>query len=114
MNKVRKNISFKIENLPLKQQEIINAWADGQANIQQSLANLVMHVVNFTGNDDVMDFEVQGKLHTIFKGQAQVMVNTTTTDSAPVIRKVIEQEKNTDQVEPKQNIYKNAADVFED
>lgn len=63
---MRKMISFKIENLPAKQHRIVDEWANGQANIQQSLANIIMHVVKFTGNADVMDFDVQRKLHTIF------------------------------------------------
>jgi len=63
---MRKMISFKIENLPDKQRQIVDQWADGQSNIQQSLANIVMHVVEFVGNADVMDFDVQRKLHTIF------------------------------------------------
>lgn len=62
---MRKMISFKIENLPDKQRKIVDDWANGQANIQQSLANLIMHVVEFTGNADVMDFVVQRKLHTV-------------------------------------------------
>lgn len=63
---MRKMISFKIENLPAKQRRIVDEWANGQANIQQSLANIIMHVVEFTGNADVMDFDVQRKLHMIF------------------------------------------------
>lgn len=63
---MRKMISFKIENLPEKQRKIVDDWANGQANIQQSLANLVMHVVAHTGNADVMDFDVQRELHLLF------------------------------------------------
>ena len=72
---MRKMISFKVENLPEKQQKIIDDWANGQTNIQQSLANIVMHVVAFTGNDDVMDFDVQRKLHLKFgKGEVAAVV----------------------------------------
>lgn len=63
---MRKMISFKIENLPEKQRQIVDDWANGQVNIQQSLANIIMHIVEFTGNDDVMDFDIQRKLHKIF------------------------------------------------
>ena len=63
---MRKMISFKLENFTDKQRQIIDTWADNQANIQQSLANLVMHVVEYVGNVDVMDYDVQRKLHTMF------------------------------------------------
>lgn len=73
---MRKMISFKIENLPDKERKIVDDWANGQANIQQSLANIVMHVVKFTGNADVMDFDVQRKLHTIFVGNESTVAPT--------------------------------------
>lgn len=63
---MRKMISFKIENLSEKERQVVDAWADGQSNIQQSLANVVMHIVGLVGNADVMDFDVQRKLHTLF------------------------------------------------
>lgn len=68
---MRKMISFKIENLPEKERAIVDAWADGQGSIQQSLANIIMHVVSWSGNADVMDFEVQRKLHSIFANNEQ-------------------------------------------
>lgn len=68
---MRKMISFKIENLPEKERAIVDAWADGQGNIQQSLANIIMHVVSWSGNADVMDFEVQRKLHSVFADDIQ-------------------------------------------
>lgn len=73
---MRKMISFKIENLPDKERKIVDDWANGQANIQQSLANIVMHVVKFTGNADVMDFDVQRKLHMIFVGNESTVAPT--------------------------------------
>ena len=74
---MRKMISFKIENLSEKERAIVDAWANEQGNLQQSLANIIMHVVSWNGNADVMDFEVQRKLHSILAsneqiGQAQV------------------------------------------
>ena len=60
---MRKMISYKIENLNPKERAIVDEWANGQFNIQQSLTNIIMHVVGFIGNVDVMDFDVQKKLH---------------------------------------------------
>lgn len=104
---MRKMISFKIENLPDKERKIVDAWANGQANIQQSLANIVMHVVNFTGNDDVMDFDVQRKLHTIFVDKESPAV------PAP------QQVPQSIETQPKASVYENdviskAMDLFED
>ena len=92
---MRKMISFKIENLPDKERKIVDEWADGQKNINQSLANIVMHVVNLTGNTDVMDFDVQRKLHTIFVdkespampvAQQQVDPQPTQVESRPPVK----------------------------
>lgn len=69
---MRKMISFKVENLSEKDQKMINEWADGQSNIQQSLTNIVRHIVGFTGNADVMDFDVQRRLHTILNSSPTV------------------------------------------
>ena len=63
---MRKMISFKLENLPEKQRAIVDKWADNQTNIQQSLAFLLMHIVNYTGDVDIMDFDIQRKLHLTF------------------------------------------------
>ena len=60
---MRKMISYKIENLSPKERAIVDEWANGQFNIQQSLTNIIMHIVGFVGNVDVMDFDVQKKLH---------------------------------------------------
>ena len=60
---MRKMISYKIENLSPKERAIVDEWANGQFNIQQSLTNIIMHIVGFIGNSDVMDFDVQKRLH---------------------------------------------------
>lgn len=60
---MRRMISYKIENLSPKERALVDEWANGQFNIQQSLTNIIMHVVGFIGNADVMDFDVQKQLH---------------------------------------------------
>lgn len=113
---MRKMISFKVENLPPKQQEIINKWADGQTNIQQSLANIVMHVVEFTGNADVMDFEVQRKLHTILSDKATVIDTIKKEDKALTTSEQTNKIniKQNESVVTEKNIYKDASSIFED
>ena len=106
---MRKMISFKIENLPEKERKIVDEWANGQANIQQSLANIVMHVVNFTGNADVMDFDVQRKLHTIFiSNESQVIPAA----QEPVVSQPTESEPKESVAE--NNVISKAMDLFED
>lgn len=110
---MRKMISFKVENLPPKQQKIVNDWADGQASIQQSLANIIMHVVEFTGNTDVMDFEVQRQLHTIFNNS--VSRSAETRSAAPSLPQ--EEPKSESVVEKKvaqNDVYKSAVDIFDE
>jgi hypothetical protein len=70
---MRKMISYKIENLNPKERAIVDEWANGQFNIQQSLTNIIMHIVGFVGNVDVMDFDIQKQLHvTLGNSQPQV------------------------------------------
>ena len=74
MKKLRKVISFKLENLPEKQRIIVDQWANNQTNIQQSLANVLMHVVKFTGDADIMDFDIQEKLYNTLSNTNTVQI----------------------------------------
>jgi hypothetical protein len=97
-------ISFKIENLPDGQRKAIDDWANEQSNIQQSLANLIMHVTQLTGKADVMDFKIQRQLHLIF-GNAVSQLRTNPTPEPKVnttITEVIPNEK------PSKSIYEKA------
>lgn len=110
---MRKMISFKVENLPPKQQKIVNDWADGQASIQQSLANIIMHVVEFTGNTDVMDFEVQRQLHTIFNNSVARNAESESAAPSSVYQETKSELKLEKETKPN-DIYKSAGAIFED
>jgi len=118
---MRKMISFKIENLPDKQRQIIDTWADGQSNIQQSLANIVMHIVDFVGNDDVMDFDVQRKLHTIFVREAApgpIETHPGSVEAHPGSPEDVVKDNNEESVkqpgEAKNGVIESAFEVFDD
>ena len=89
MTKERKMISYKLENLPDKEREIVNEWASVQNNIQQSITNVILHIVSNVGNVDVMDFDVQRELHSLFdkdqidKKKDFVDVKTNITEAPP-------------------------------
>lgn len=106
-------ISFKIENLPPKDREIVDRWADEQTNIQQSLANIVMHIVGYVGNVDVMDFDVQRKLHTIFANTETLVFKQaiSSTEREPVTQQPTIEHK---QQSEKEEAYSQATDLFED
>ena len=112
---MRKMISFKIENLPAKEREIVDRWADEQTNIQQSLANIVMHVVKYVGNVDVMDFDVQHKLHTVLSNVEMPVVKEVVLPSTVMTEPVVKQQVEHVQ-EPKKedDIYSQAADLFDE
>lgn len=113
---MRKMISFKIENLPAKEREIVDRWADEQTNIQQSLANIVMHVVKYVGNVDVMDFDVQHKLHTVLSNVEKPVVKEVVLPSTVMVEPVVQQQKAEPIQEPKKeaDIYSQAADLFDE
>lgn len=96
-------ISFKIENLPPKERQVVDAWADGQSNIQQSLANIIMHVVSWSGDADVMDFEVQRKLHSLLADKP-VAINIPAESNAVIVKETSQpQQPVNDQIEIKED-----------
>ena len=108
---MRKMISFKIENLTAKEREIIDRWADEQTNIQQSLANIVMHVVRYAGYTDVMDFDTQRKLHTIFANDVPVVEQVEQKTEANIEPASTVEKEVTKQ--PTNDVFADAADLFD-
>lgn len=108
---MRKMISFKIENLPENDRKIVDAWADGQKSIQQSLANLVMHVVGYVGNADVMEFEIQRKLHTIFAAHEVLNVIDPKPQQAKAIQAQEQKEDQGDQGDEYEEDYPSADEL---
>lgn len=106
-------ISYKIENLPDKQRKLVDDWANSQENIQQSLTNLIMHTVAFVGNEDVMDFEVQRKLHMLLSDSNVVSLQQE--EQHPVVEeKKIVTPASTDQAKVGNDPISKATGLFED
>lgn len=61
-SKSRTQITWKLDRLSKKQQEQANKWADQQQNIQTSVTNIILHMIDRYGYVDFMDFDVQKDL----------------------------------------------------
>src|SRR5699024_10126816 len=59
--KERKNVTWRVGEQSEK--EKINKWSDKQDNIQVSLSNIVMHMINQFGYVNITDYQVQKKLY---------------------------------------------------
>nr|AKO69696.1 hypothetical protein [Aeromonas sp. Ne-1] len=57
----RKTLNIKIDKLP--QTEKVNKWLDSQANITDSISNLILHMIETHGYRDILDFDIQRKLY---------------------------------------------------
>ncbi|OMC81832.1 hypothetical protein BK128_21415 [Viridibacillus sp. FSL H7-0596] len=62
MAELRKLISWRIEQLNEQDRQRINDWLDQQNNIQNSLTNIALHMINRFGETDVMSYDVQRAL----------------------------------------------------
>ncbi|MED0649900.1 hypothetical protein P9246_10865 [Aeribacillus pallidus] len=59
--KIRKAVSWRVSDLP--QKELINEWLNKQSNIQTSITNIVLHMINRFGMKDIMDYDIQKILY---------------------------------------------------
>lgn len=59
--KERKNVTWRVGEQSEK--EKINKWLDKQDNIQVSLSNIVMHMINQFGYVNITDYQVQKQLY---------------------------------------------------
>ena len=53
----RKIVTWRVADTP--QSDLINEWLDKQQNIQVSLTNIVLHMINRFGIKDIMDYDIQ-------------------------------------------------------
>lgn len=60
-NEARKTLNIRLEKLP--HVDKVNKWLDCQANITDSVVNLVLHMIEKHGYRDVLDFDIQRELH---------------------------------------------------
>ena len=60
---MRKNVQLNLTKLNENDYALINEWLDNQKNMQDSIINVIMHVIHQVGlKDDVTSFEVQRAL----------------------------------------------------
>jgi hypothetical protein len=57
----RKNVTLRVSEHP--QSHIINQWLDEQKNIQESLTNIVMHMIERFGIRNITDYDIQKLLY---------------------------------------------------
>jgi len=69
----RKNVTWRIADNP--QNDLINDWLDQQKNIQDSITNIVLHMIDRFGIQNITDYDIQKILYqellTEPKGQQQ-------------------------------------------
>lgn len=64
--KTRAVVSWRISKM--KDQDKLNKWCNAQSNIEQSLTNLVLHMIDMIGYKDIRDFETQQELYELKMG----------------------------------------------
>lgn len=57
----RKNVSWRVSDDPLS--DTINEWLDAQKNIQDSLTNIVLHMIERFGIRNITDYDIQKTLY---------------------------------------------------
>lgn len=60
----RKIVTWRVADTP--QSDLINEWLDKQKNIQVSLTNLVLHMIDRFGMRDITDYDIQKVLYQKF------------------------------------------------
>lgn len=61
MGELRKAINVRVANH--KQGKIINEWLNNQDSIQDSITNVILHIIDQFGMRNITDFEVQKAMH---------------------------------------------------
>jgi hypothetical protein len=64
----RKIVTWRVADTP--QSDLINEWLDKQKNIQVSLTNLVLHMIDRFGMRDITDYDIQKILYQEFSSGA--------------------------------------------
>lgn len=59
--KERKNVTWRVAEQ--SESDKINKWLDKQQNIQISLSNIVLHMINQFGYVNITDYQVQKQLY---------------------------------------------------
>lgn len=53
----RKNVTWRISEHP--ENERLNNWLDQQKNIQDSITNIVLHMIDRFGNRNITNYDIQ-------------------------------------------------------
>lgn len=61
----RGNVSWRVSKHPSSDK--LNKWCDSQANIQESISNIVLHMIEKFGYRNITDYEVQKALFNSFE-----------------------------------------------
>lgn len=65
----RKNVTWRVGEHP--EHEKLNEWLDKQRNIQDSLTNIVLHMIDRFGMVNITDYEIQKQLYKEVEGTVQ-------------------------------------------
>lgn len=107
----RKLISWRIDSLDLREQEIINEWLDNQQNIQKSITNVVQHMIDRFGTTDIMNFENQRALYT---EDMPFTFNKVTSNDNPIVEdKQTKEETSAEKEVDVQNKEEDSIDLYE-
>lgn len=60
-NSKRKNVTWRISEHP--ENEKLNNWLDQQKNIQDSITNIVLHMIDRFGDRNITDYDIQKMLY---------------------------------------------------
>ena len=58
--KSRKNVSWRVSQHPSSDK--LNKWCDQQANIQESISNVILHMIEIYGYRNITDYDIQRSL----------------------------------------------------
>ncbi|MGM9923927.1 MAG: hypothetical protein ACI35R_06765 [Bacillus sp. (in: firmicutes)] len=94
----RKNVSWRVSEHP--QSDQINAWLDQQKNIQDSITNIVFHMIDRFGMRNITDYDIQKQLYNdsiayggpVVPQQAQAPIQTTVPEAKPEAQPASEEE----------------------
>lgn len=111
----RKNVSWRVIDSP--QRETINKWLDAQKNIQDSLTNIVLHMIERFGIRNITDYDIQKMLYqessmTAIKQAAEVHHNYVANSLGQIIEankqeqlvKSSKKEKHDDPIDPIEDV----------
>lgn len=61
MAEERKNVTWRVSQHP--EHKKINKWLDSQRSIQDSISNIVLHMIDRYGYVNITDYEIQKQLY---------------------------------------------------